>query len=252
MLFRSELTLSGDPYAANVSLLLRGNTAPAVTVKDDSNSDFAITKYRNARIANNVYKYGTSSLYFGGGDFVSTDLYSAADYLDIPNGYDIITTGSFTVEAWIYKQNADLGVVVGNFGWDSGNNGGWYLSVTNDNKLLVQGSNGTWNNQATIIVSSATISLNTWTHIAFTRDSSNTVRLFIDGTLCGTLENYSNSLTLEGGSGPSIKSLKVGTYRADSYYVCPFVGYIDDLRITSGVARYTANFTPPASELPNS
>jgi hypothetical protein len=249
MFFYSENSeVNVDPYSGNTKLLLKADgTNNSTSFIDSSNTYATITPYRNAKISTTQSKYGGSSLYLGGGDIAFTNHYNTADFLDIPNGYNIITTGSFTIEAWIYKEGGNSGIVVGNFRWNSGNNGGWYLYVGSDNKLYFGGSNGSYNSSANILVSSTTISLNSWTHVSVTRDSSNTVRCFINGTLAGTLNNYSNSLTLEGGTGPNIKSLTVGCYRSDSWYVSPFVGYIDDLRITSGAARYTANFTPPTT-----
>jgi len=41
----------------------------------------------------------------------------------------------------------------------------------------------------------------------------------------------------------------IGRYRNAST-AFDFDGYIDDLRITKGVARYTANFTPPTAPFP--
>jgi hypothetical protein len=66
---------------------------------------------------------------------------------------------------------------------------------------------------------------------------SGTMKMFINGvsgtvTTTGTPSGYSlsqNGISVGGMSTP--------------YYL---TGYIDDLRITNGVARYTANFTPPA------
>jgi len=90
----------------------------------------------------------------------------------------------------------------------------------------------------TAVLVSATVSdyLNEWTHIAFTRVGS-TNRLFVNGALVDTAtasDNYSNTISVVGG----------GRYGSNSINVS-FQGYIDDLRITKGVARYTAGFTPP-------
>jgi hypothetical protein len=78
---------------------------------------------------------------------------------------------------------------------------------------------------------------NTWYHIAMVRESDNYIRLYKDGTLYSTSTNpYTLAL------GPYID---IGAYDTNSY----LTGYIQDFRITTGLARYTSNFTPPTGEL---
>jgi len=86
----------------------------------------------------------------------------------------------------------------------------------------------------------ATVSLNTWNHVAYTRNGSTLTR-YINGTANGTA-TWSANLT---GS-----SFLIGGSTAGN--VGYLTGNIDDFRITVGVARYTANFTPPTAAFPNS
>jgi hypothetical protein len=78
-----------------------------------------------------------------------------------------------------------------------------------------------------------------WAHIAITRSGS-TWYVFINGVL-------SYSQTLAGTLVQSQNTAYIGADIPDSKYLN---GYIDDLRITKGLARYTANFTPPQGPLP--
>jgi hypothetical protein len=83
--------------------------------------------------------------------------------------------------------------------------------------------------------------LGTWAHIAVTR-SDTILRFWLDGALVG-VRGLPAALQVASTTGP----LDVGTlYSASSVTNSYFTGYIDDVRITKGVARYTANFTPPA------
>jgi len=74
-----------------------------------------------------------------------------------------------------------------------------------------------------------------WYHIAVTREGSS-LKQFVDGTQLGTTvtdnTNYADGLTWIG-------------YGGSGY----FNGYMSDVRITKGLARYTANFTPPTAAL---
>jgi hypothetical protein len=69
--------------------------------------------------------------------------------------------------------------------------------------------------------------------------------LFIDGVSVGTPYNIGTNSILASNAGVVIIG-KQNTGAADTL----FVGYIDDFRITKGLARYTTNFTPPTAPLP--
>jgi hypothetical protein len=87
--------------------------------------------------------------------------------------------------------------------------------------------------------------INTWYHIAVTR-SSHEFRGFVDGTQVGsTVIRSASSLWIAG------YGMAIGGAETSSGTAANFNGYIDDFRITKGVARYTANFTPPAAPFPD-
>ena len=121
--------------------------------------------------------------------------------------------------------------------------------------FLLTGINGTGNQGAypTLYISGTTLyfyngadRINTtlaasqWYHIALTRESGST-KLFIDGTQAGS--TYSDTTSY---LGPQGGFLTIGGLNQ----AFTINGYIDDLRITKGIARYTANFTAPTAALP--
>jgi hypothetical protein len=91
----------------------------------------------------------------------------------------------------------------------------------------------------------ATIPLNTWVHVAFVYTHSNqTRRAYLNGNAGPSYsgEALTNTTVTSVFIGGSSGAANVGTWWLN--------GYIDDLRITKGITRYTSNFTPPAAELP--
>ena len=96
-------------------------------------------------------------------------------------------------------------------------------------------------NGATVI-SGSPLSANTWYHFAYARSGSST-KMFINGTQVGSTYT-DNTNYINAPNRPVIGTN--GFTLGDSN----FNGYIDDLRITKGLARYTANFTPPTQAFP--
>jgi hypothetical protein len=122
--------------------------------------------------------------------------------------------------------------------WASGNSAGWqlYWRSTGTSIAFAIGS--------TILLqdSSATrVVANQWYHVAVTR-SGTTARLFIDGTQVASATD-SSSLT-------NSLPLSIGTqFSTSTNYLN---GYVDELRITKGVARYISNFSVATVPFPNS
>jgi hypothetical protein len=183
----------------------------------------------NAQVSTSVVKYGTGSIALDG----------TGDYLTVPSSPNLgFGSGDFTVEAWVYLT-ANIANAVGGYLTDFRN------GSTLNFALGFIGNSGVTkmydyvnNNGATSTIGTSTVILNTWHHVAWVR-SGTTVTMYFNGTANGTMTtSYS-----QGPTGVTIGARYTGV----TEYI---TGYVDDLRITKGVARYTANFTPPTSQLP--
>ena len=81
-----------------------------------------------------------------------------------------------------------------------------------------------------------------WVHIALSRSGTST-RLFMDGLQTGS--TYTDTLNY------IASPVRIGDGNDGVSPTASFSGYIDDFRITKGIARYTANFTPPTLPFPD-
>ena len=145
-------------------------------------------------------------------------------------------TGDFTLEFWLNPTTAasqTQGILgIGNA--DTGALEVWFNKSYNGQKVSINVYGGTQ------VDSVSAVSLNTWTHIAFVRSSS-TMNIYINGIL-DTSASMSDNLS-------NATGFAIGRdyYNLSQEY---YTGYLQDLRITKGYARYTSNFTPPSAALP--
>jgi hypothetical protein len=221
--------ITDDPSYNSVSLLLRGNGTPSNTLVpfDESPAPKTIVAVDGATISTTIFKYGTSSLYLDG----TGDVFTVSPSAAFAPG-----TGDFTIEAWVYLTRSSAGIVFSQT--VSGTNYFMFVVDGTSAYITMTPSGG----GSAIVGPSGFNMLNTWRHIAAVRQSG-VVRVFIDGisgTPAANGMNLSNTTFI-----PTI-----GAY-THNYGQLVYQGYIDDLRYTKGVARYTSNFTPPPAELPN-
>jgi len=175
----------------------------------------------NAQISTSVVKYGTGSMYFDGtGDGLFT-----VSKPDLAFG-----TGDFTVEFWLYlaaNLNTFAKVI------QMGTSGNCFTIEAQGTANVLNVSNFT---STVYLTSNTALTTGTWIHVAVTR-ASGTLRIFQNGSSVG---GVSNSIDF-----PNVGGIYIGRSSTGQ----ETNGYIDDLRITKGFARYTSAFTPPTSAL---
>lgn len=214
----SEVGRRNDPYWGSVTLALpmygANNSTTFVDLKGRT-----VSRIGTPIISSTKSKFNGTSAYFdGNGDALSVTGVSFG-------------TGNFTIEGWINVSSAATTFVFFDSRTADDSLTGFIFYIRSTRFLTF----GWWNGSSFIATSGSTlVSADTWYHVELTR-SSGTIRGFLGGVQEFSVSN-SQSFSLTG--------WKIGSqYNAPSGLSA---GYIDELRITTGIARHTSGFTPNA------
>jgi len=218
---------TSDIFFNSVSLLLHmDGSNGSTTFTDNSSNALTVTANGNAQISTAQSKFGGSSALFDG----------TTDYLTVASSAAFaLFAGDFTVEFWMRLNDTTNNQSIVQLSSNSVERAN--ISVVSNLIVLYTETGGSGATR----ISSAAPSTGTWHHVAWTRDGT-TSRLFLNGTSVGT----ASSAPYPSGN----MAVSIGANDRSSGGTC-VDGYIDDLRITKGVARYTANFAVPDAPFPN-
>lgn len=197
----------------------------AKEVVDSGNTGHISSLVNTAQISTAYRKIGNGSLFLDGN----------SDYITVPDSADWnFGTGDFTIDCWVNRNSL------------TGNQGivAQYVSGASFLKFEVTSTAirfatyvGSW---LIDIIASYTFAANTWYHLAVVRKGTTGSDwiLFVNGVSQAiTLQNGAYDATM-----PNIAAdLLVGANAPVSEMIS---GYIDELRVSKGIARWTSNFTP--------
>ena len=209
-----------DSYAK--LMLHNDGTDASTTIVDSSLSPHSPTVVGNAQLDTAQKKFGTASLLCDG----------SGDYVTVPDSADWdFGSGDFSLECQIR-----FNTVAGNQGIFTREISGssyFYIAWESGNKIRFRDYGGTYDSSFAWITPVA----DTWYHLAISR-SGNSIRCFIDGIQIGSTQTFTGSFI------DRAVPLQIGAFPVASYW---FNGWIDEVRVSKGIARWTANFTPPTS-----
>ena len=216
-----NLSIYQDPYFEQTKLLLSMTGADnSTTFLDSSLSPKTITPNGGAKIVTSNSKFNDSSAQFSN----ST--------LSIPSSSDFnFSTGDFTIECWAYLNN------------HGGNGYSHFLSIDQQNTFTFKSYSEyyyLYANNSTVVSTAISPILNSWHHLALVRYGQR-LFIFVNGELKG------ESIIPQSNTYGSTSGVLIGSANGVSGEYLD--GYLNDLRVTKGQARYTVNFTPPTEHL---
>jgi len=224
-------TKKADPYAwKNVlALPLVGISSDYSGAINSGSTTKPITLYGNVAGVTTSNFYGRSYGFDGNGDYLTTP--GTTDF--------VFGTGDFTIEFWAWVNSTQNGTNGGfiNYGDYSGAQC-WEIILTGttgslmDLRIDMNGTDGVLAPQNVVLT-------NTWQHHVLQR-SSGTLKYFLDGVEIDSTTHevdYSN---------PSNNILRIGGRNGLTNY--DMTGYMQDVRIYKGVAKYTSNFIPASTD----
>lgn len=229
-------TVDKDQYFENVTLLLHMDGANgSTTFTDSSLLGITATPQNGASIITTANSRSNGAA----GDFTSTSVKQSLDF----SGTNITNvanfgTGDFTIEMTQYSTNEDVNRALLSVGSYSTTNAGFYFYIqANFPVVIFSGVTYTANNGA--------IFANTLNHIAFTRKNG-VLKSWVNGVLNFSANVADNINPSGSSSGGALITLSNMSFHNSSRSI------LDEVRITKGIARYDAPFTPPTGAFPDS
>ncbi|MFH7764599.1 LamG-like jellyroll fold domain-containing protein [Acinetobacter sp. BSP-28] len=243
----NEVTIiaDADNYWTNVSSLLHFDGANNSTIFTDQKGT-VWNRSGNPVISTAQSKFGGSSGRFTDNNYI---------YTNNNAGFLFGVTEDFTIEAWLYVPTGAsiyenvLPIICAGFQDLSSGGGGWNLAVVDKANATISlqrcGTNLTIQT-AEFTIGSA-LARDVWHHIEFGRAAGTTYGFF-NGNLKGTT-TIQNNIPF---NSPNTSNVSIGSGNGR---VLPnnwhLDGYVDDLRVTKGVCRHTANFAVPTRPHPD-
>ena len=215
---------------ANTKFLLHGDGADASTTFTDASSAAhgSGTVSGNSQVDTAQSKFGGASILGdGAGDGITW-----ADSADWDFG-----SGAFTIDCWIRQpstKSASEFFIAQSAGATAGSSFLLKIGATNVVIAAVVQSN-----VGIEVTGTTSIAANTWYHVAFIR-TGDTLKLFIDGTQEGGNVSFTGSVD---NSTAVLGIGSLGSFTAS----LGFNGWVDEVRISKGIARWTTTFTPPTA-----
>ena len=221
-----------DPYFSNVSLLLHMDGASGSTTFTDSSGTPKTVTASGATISTTQSKFGGASGSFGASAYATSPISSAFEF----------GTGDFCVEAFVFITSFSNARIVG-IGQGANGGGpytGWSLRITSTLVGFYRYDGATETDRST----SHSAAANAWHHIAVSR-SSGTLNTYLNGTRLASVTDTTSYNRINS------DNLEIGGVNFGGTTI-PLNGYIDELRITKGTARYTGStITVPTAPFPD-